>query len=376
MPFASLLRSIGIVVVAVLLIIAANLCFYTVSETEQVIITQFGKTVGQPINEAGMKFKWPFIQTVNRIDKRILEWDGRASEMPTRDKLYIVVDTFGRWRISDPLQYYTRLRDERSALSRLDDIIGSEVRNAIAKHDLIEIVRTDKNRKASEDAAPVADASQINRLLPITLGRTAIEKEVVAESAPKLRDFGVELIDVRFMRVNYNAGVSAKIHERMVSERQQIASRFRSEGEGEAAARSATCARSNPSPTAKCRRSRATPTRKPPRSTPAPTAAAPRRRSFISSSARWRLIARPSTRTRRSSSRLTAICSATSSNHRGQQSPRANPRILQKGSAYLALSAKHRARDLCSPRLDKLGGRSRGRADMTDRLTGSAEFCG
>ena len=235
MPFASLLRSIGIVVAAVILVIAANLCFYNVSETEQVILTQFGKTVGQPINEAGMKFKWPFIQTVNRIDKRILEWDGRASEMPTRDKLYIVVDTFGRWRISDPLQYFTRLRDERSALSRLDDIIGSEVRNAIAKHDLIEIVRTDKDRKASADAAPADDAGQINRLLPITLGRTAVEKEIVEKSAPKLKDFGVELIDVRFMRVNYNPGVSAKIHERMMSERQQIAARFRSEGEGEAA---------------------------------------------------------------------------------------------------------------------------------------------
>jgi len=236
MPFASLLRSIGIVVAAVILVVAANLCFYAVSETEQVILTQFGKTVGQPINEAGMKFKWPFIQTVNRIDKRILEWDGRASEMPTRDKLYIVVDTFGRWRISDPTQFFTRLRDERSALSRLDDIIGSEVRNAIAKHDLIEIVRTDKDRKPAADAAPVVDdAGQINRLLPIALGRTAIEKEIVAQSAPKLKDFGVELIDVRFMRVNYNPGVSAKIHERMMSERQQIAARFRSEGEGEAA---------------------------------------------------------------------------------------------------------------------------------------------
>ncbi len=235
MPLNSLLRSVGIVVVIVLLIIAANLCFYNVSETEQVILTQFGKTVGQPVNEAGMKFKMPFIQTVNRIDKRILEWDGRASEMPTRDKLYIVVDAFGRWRINDPLQFFTRLRDERSALSRLDDIIGSEVRNAIAKHDLIEIVRTDKSRKASADAAPADDAGQINRLLPITLGRTAIEKEIVEKSAPKLKDFGIELIDVRFVRVNYNPGVSAKIHERMMSERQQIASRFRSEGEGEAA---------------------------------------------------------------------------------------------------------------------------------------------
>lgn len=220
---------------ALALILIANLCFYNVSETEQVILTQFGKPVGQPINEAGMKFKWPFIQTVNRIDKRILEWDGRASEMPTRDKLYIIVDTFGRWRINDPLQFFTRLRDERSALSRLDDIIGSEIRNALAKHDLIEIVRTDKNRKPSEDAVLNADAGQVSRLLPILLGRAAIENEIVLKSAPKLKDFGIELIDVRLMRVNYNAGVSAKIHERMMSERQQIASRFRSEGEGEAA---------------------------------------------------------------------------------------------------------------------------------------------
>jgi membrane protease subunit HflC len=235
MPLASILRSIAIVVVIVVLIILGNLCFYSVSETEQVIITQFGKPVGQPINEAGVKFRLPLIQTVNRIDKRIIEWDGRASEMPTRDKLYIIVDTFGRWRINDPLQYFTRLRDERSAQSRLDDIIGSEVRNSLAKHDLIEIVRTDKNRKASLEAATADESGQVNRLLPITLGRTAIENEVVAKAAPKLKDFGIELIDVRFMRVNYNAGVSAKIHERMISERQQIASRFRSEGEGEAA---------------------------------------------------------------------------------------------------------------------------------------------
>ena len=230
-----LLRSIGLVVIAVLVIVATNLCFYNVSETEQVILTQFGKPVGAPISEAGMRFKLPLIQTVNRLDKRILEWGGRASEMPTRDKLYIVVDTFGRWRISDAAQFFTRLRDERSALSRLDDIIGSEVRNAVAKHDLIEMVRTDKNRKPSLDAVANPDAGQITQLLPITLGRTALEREVVTKAAPKLKDFGIELIDVRFMRLNYNAGVSAKIHERMISERQQIAARFRSEGEGEAA---------------------------------------------------------------------------------------------------------------------------------------------
>ena len=129
------------------LLIVAYEAFYSVNETEQVIITQFGKPVGDIINEAGLKLKIPFIQKVNRIEKRILLWDGSANDMPTKDKLYITVDTFGRWRIKDPLQYFLRLRDERSAQSRLEDILGSETRNAVAKHELIEIVRTTKGRK-------------------------------------------------------------------------------------------------------------------------------------------------------------------------------------------------------------------------------------
>ncbi len=235
MNLRPLLGSVSFVVLLILLIVAANLCFYTVSEQEQVIITQFGKTVGEPVRGAGFHSKLPFVQAVNRIDKRVLEWDGRASEMPTRDKLYIVVDTFGRWRINDPLQFFTRLRDERSALSRLDDIIGSEVRNAVAKHDLIEMVRTSKDRKTVADTTLTPEEAKSAGLLPITVGRTAIEAEVVKQAAPKLKDFGIELIDVRFMRINYNTRVSSKLHDRMISERQQIASRFRSEGEGEAA---------------------------------------------------------------------------------------------------------------------------------------------
>ena len=230
--FRRSLTAAGLILVLVAFV---KLCCYTVTEQEQVILTQFGKTVGEPKRDAGLHFKVPFIQKVNRIEKRILEWDGRPNEMPTRDKLYVIVDTFGRWRIQDPTQYFTRLRDERSALSRLEDIIGSEVRNAVAKHDLIEIVRTSKDRKPVTDAQLNPDAGQASVLLPITLGRTAIENEVVKLAAPKLKDFGVELIDVRFMRINYNTRVSSKIHERMISERQQIASRFRSEGEGEAA---------------------------------------------------------------------------------------------------------------------------------------------
>ncbi len=125
--------------------------FYTVSEVEQAIITQFGKPVGEPITTAGLKMKVPFIQEVNPIDRRVLEWDGNPSDMPTKDKLYISVDLFARWRITDPLQYFLRLRDERSAQSRLDDILGSETRNAVAKHELIEIIRTTKDRVPLRD---------------------------------------------------------------------------------------------------------------------------------------------------------------------------------------------------------------------------------
>lgn len=228
------LRSIGLALLVLAIFIGFNLCTYEVNEYEQVIITQFGKPVGAPITKAGLHFKAPFIQTVNRLDKRILEWDGRASEIPTRDKLYIIVDTFGRWRIRDPLAFFIAMRDERSALSRLDDILGSEVRNALAKHDLIEIVRTDKTRKPVLDETLV-EAAGDNPLPPIKLGRAVLEREVVKEAAPKLSEFGIELLDIRLMRINYNQRVTAKIYDRMVSERQKIASLFRSEGEGEAA---------------------------------------------------------------------------------------------------------------------------------------------
>ena len=228
------LRSFGVAVIVMIAFVGFQLCTYTVNEYEQVIITQFGKPVGQPVTGAGLHYKLPFVQTVHRIDKRILEWDGRANEMPTRDKLYIIVDTFGRWRINNPSLYFITMRDETSALSRLDDILGSEVRNALAKHDLVEIVRTDKGRKPVLDET-LADVTPGNPLPAIKFGRAAIEQEVVREAAPKLAQFGVELLDIRFMRINYNQRVTSKIYERMISERQKIASRFRSEGEGEAA---------------------------------------------------------------------------------------------------------------------------------------------
>lgn len=226
---------LGLLVVGLLVLSGA---FYIVSETEQVIITEFGKPTEEPVTDAGLHFKIPFIQEVNRIDERILEWDGDRTEMPTRDKLYISVDTFGRWQITDPLEYFRRLRDERSAQSRLDDILGSETRNAIAKHDLIEVIRTTKGREPvlDESLEKIADDSDnIGVLPPIEKGRQTIEQEIQEAAKAKLAEFGIELLDVRFKRINYNPSVVEKIYERMISERQQIASRFRSEGEGEAA---------------------------------------------------------------------------------------------------------------------------------------------
>ena len=210
---------------------------YTVSEIEQVIITQFGKPVGEPVTTAGLKLKLPFIQDVNPIDKRVLEWDGSPSDMPTKDKLYISVDLFARWRITDPLQYFLRLRDERSAQSRLDDILGSETRNAVAKHELIEIIRTTKDRVPLRDAL-LTDAEKdldMGLLVPITKGRQLVEREIFAAAAEKIQVFGMELLDIRFKRINYNESVRPKIYDRMISERRQIAERFLSEGNGEAA---------------------------------------------------------------------------------------------------------------------------------------------
>ena len=227
---ALMLALVALIVAVVVLSSAA----YTVSETEQVIITEFGKPVGEPIKQAGLHFKMPFIQEVNRIEKRILEWDGQRTEIPTKDKTYISVDTFGRWRITQPLEFFRRLRDERSAQSRLEDILGSETRNAIAKHNLIEVIRTTRDRQPEQGGITGGNES-IGKLHDISKGRKLIEQEIQDAARPKLAEFGIDLLDVRFKRINYNPSVVEKIYERMISERQQIASLFRSEGEGEAA---------------------------------------------------------------------------------------------------------------------------------------------
>lgn len=229
----------GIALLAALaLLLLGSGAFYTLSPAEQVIVTQFGKPVGNPVTEPGLHFKMPFIQAVQRLDKRFLEWDGAPVGIPTKDKTYIHVDTFARWRIKDPLQFFLRLRDEHSAQSRLEDILGSETRNAVAKHDLIEIVRTDKSREPMRDdslkTGPTGTGS-IGMMPPIKYGRVVIEQDIQNAASAKLAEFGIELLDLRIKRVNYNPDVLARIYQRMISERMQIAQRFRSEGEGESA---------------------------------------------------------------------------------------------------------------------------------------------
>lgn len=220
-------------IVALLILLVAGGAFYTVHETETVILTQFGRAVGEPVLEPGLHFKTPFVQDVNRLEKRILEWDGDPSEMPTKDKMYISVDTFARWRISNPKTYFEKLGSERRAMSRLDDIIGSEVRTAVAGHELIEVVRSDKDRELPPN--PTAEGTTASVQQKATRGRMALQKDILAAAAPKLVDLGIELLDIRIKRVNYNQDVARNIYQRMISERQQIAQRFRSEGEGEAA---------------------------------------------------------------------------------------------------------------------------------------------
>lgn len=221
---------IAVIILIVLLFVTGTL--YTVREDQQVILTQFGKPVGDPVTDAGLHFKTPFVQKVNVLEKRVLAWDGQSSQMPTRDKTYIQVDTFARWEISDPLAYFQKLRDEPSALSRLDDILGSETRNAVAKNDLIEVVRTTKGRVP--DTAGLMEDESID-FEAITTGRRVIENKVYETAKAKLEDFGINLLDLRFKRINYNNEVAPQIYQRMISERQQIAERFRSEGAGEAA---------------------------------------------------------------------------------------------------------------------------------------------
>jgi membrane protease subunit HflC len=203
---------------------------YVVQEPHQVIITQFGKPVGDPVMTPGLNFKLPFIQKVHSFEKRFLEWDGDPNQLPTKDKRFIWVNNYARWRITDPLLYFQRLRDERGAQTRLDDILDGETRNAIAKYDLVEVVRS-TNR---EPMATEVDSDDEVTMEDIEFGRDQIRLEILANAQQRTSDLGIEILDVEFKRINYVAEVQRKVYERMISERQRIADRFRSEGQGEA----------------------------------------------------------------------------------------------------------------------------------------------
>lgn len=221
-----------IVAFAVLIILADAI--YVVKETNQVIITQFGEPIGNAITTPGLHIKTPFIQKANYFEKRWLEWDGDANQIVTKDKKYIWVDTYARWGISDPLVFFQRVRDERGAHSRLDDIIDGETRNAIANYDLFEIVRsTNREFSVSEEAAEILDTESAQK--KVEMGREKITQIILEKASEITPEFGIELRDVRIKRVNYVEEVQRKVFDRMIAERQRIAAKFRSEGDGKSA---------------------------------------------------------------------------------------------------------------------------------------------
>jgi membrane protease subunit HflC len=227
-------KAIGALIVVLALAIVGSQATYTVAENEQAIITQFGEIQGGAVTDPGLHFKTPFVQAVTRFDKRWLEWDGSPNQIPTRDKKYIWVDTYARGRISDPVLFFKRLRDEMGAQSRLDDIIDGEFRNAIANHNLIEIVRTSSRPFEAGDEADETHSDD-TEILSVKLGRDALTKVVLDKASTVMPDYGIELADVQIKRVGYVESVQVKVFERMVSERMRIAERYRSEGQGRSA---------------------------------------------------------------------------------------------------------------------------------------------
>jgi len=229
------MKVLGLAAAIVLGLLTLASSLYTVSETEQVIVTQFGEPVGKPHTEPGLYVKVPFIQQVHTFEKRWLEWSGDPNQIPTKDKKYIWVDTYTRWRVKDPLLFYQRVRDERSAQSRLDDIVDGDTRNVIANNDLIEVVRSsDRPFEETEEDAGI-DTSAAEVVGKIAMGRNKITRAILEMSRPIVAEFGIELVDVQIRRVNYVTEVQQKVFDRMVSERRRIAERSRSEGQGKAA---------------------------------------------------------------------------------------------------------------------------------------------
>ena len=227
---------IPLIIVVILGVIFASGTFYIVKEGEQIVLTEFGRPIGQPIVDAGLKIKTPFIQDVHRFEKRILEWDGSPNQIPTKDKKFIWLDTTARWRIKDALQFYQALGTEELAHSRLDDIIDSAARDLVTAQLLIEVVRNsnrvlDPDREVLEDEEGQSDEP----LEEIQIGREKITQLIREKAQEALPRFGIELIDVQIKRINYVEEVRQKVFDRMISERQRISEKYKSEGAGEAA---------------------------------------------------------------------------------------------------------------------------------------------
>jgi membrane protease subunit HflC len=227
---------IPLIIVVILGVIFASGTFYIVKEGEQIVLTEFGRPIGQPIVDAGLKIKTPFIQDVHSFQKRILEWDGSPNQIPTKDKKFIWLDTTARWRIKDALQFYQALGTEELAHSRLDDIIDSAARDLVTAQLLIEVVRNsnrvlDPNREVLEDEEGQSDEP----LEEIQIGREKITQLIREKAQEALPRFGIELIDVQIKRINYVEEVRQKVFDRMISERQRISEKYKSEGAGEAA---------------------------------------------------------------------------------------------------------------------------------------------
>jgi modulator of FtsH protease HflC len=218
----------------------ASGCFvYTLDETEQAVITRFGEPIGEPVLDPGLHFKFPLADTVNRFEKRWLEWNGDPNQIPTKDKKYIWVDTFGRWRIADPLRFFQRMRDERTAQSRLNDIIDGETRNAIASYNLIEAVRSSNRSFEDEESIEKKDTPESEdmreEVKQIDVGREKLIRQILSRAKEIVAEFGVELVDVQIRRINYVDEVQVKVFDRMISERKRIAEKYRSEGFGKSA---------------------------------------------------------------------------------------------------------------------------------------------
>jgi membrane protease subunit HflC len=224
---------VGLILVGLVAVVMLWSALYTVSETEQVVITQFGRPIGVAVTSPGLHVKLPFVQDVNVFDKRWLEWDGDQNQVPTRDKKYIWVDTYARWRIADPLRFFQRLRDERGAQSRLDDIIDGTTRNVIASHNLIEVVRS--SNRPFELGEEAQDALETEETRQVEQGRDKITRLVLHQASQVMPEYGIELVDVQIQRINYVESVQTKVFERMISERKRIADRHRSEGQGKSA---------------------------------------------------------------------------------------------------------------------------------------------